>query len=420
MDLEHHPCFHAKVKGKYGRVHLPVAPRCNIKCNYCNRKYDCVNESRPGVTSRVVSPGQAVEYLKIVLEKEPRIKVAGIAGPGDPFANPEATMETLELAREQFPDLILCLATNGLELSPYIDRLAELNVTNVTVTVNAVDPVVGARIYAWVRDGNVVYRKEKGAELLLGRQLEAIRELKEHGITVKVNTILVPGKNDEHMIDVARTMGGLGVDLLNCIPMFPTPGSPFEEIAEPSKKLVSTIRNEAEKYVPQMRHCARCRADAVGLLAHDRIDEFRRYLTSCAALPIGPKERRPCVAVASREGMLVNQHLGEADRFLIYTEGKDRFNLVDTRLAPTPGTGRKRWVDLAETLNDCRAILVGALGETPKTILEQAGIQPVEMYGFIEEGLSAIYEGRDVRSLKGRRVSCTDATGCTGTGLGCG
>jgi nitrogen fixation protein NifB len=118
--------------------------------------------------------------------------------------------------------------------------------------------------------------------------------------------------------------------------------------------------------------------------------------------------------------MLVNQHLGEADRFLIYTEGKDRFNLVDTRLAPTPGTGRKRWVDLAETLNDCRAILVGALGETPKTILEQAGIQPVEMYGFIEEGLSAIYEGRDVRSLKGRRVSCTDATGCTGTGLGCG
>ena len=43
-----HPCFNAKVKGQFGRVHLPVAPKCNILCNYCNRKFDCVNESRPG------------------------------------------------------------------------------------------------------------------------------------------------------------------------------------------------------------------------------------------------------------------------------------------------------------------------------------------------------------------------------------
>ena len=93
-DFHRHPCFNADAKGKYGRVHLPVAPKCNIKCNFCDRKYDCVNESRPGVTSNVLTPAQAEIYMDKVLEKEPRITVAGIAGPGDPFANPEETMET--------------------------------------------------------------------------------------------------------------------------------------------------------------------------------------------------------------------------------------------------------------------------------------------------------------------------------------
>ena len=103
IDYAKHPCFNAKVKGQFGRVHLPVAPKCNIKCNFCDRKYDCVNESRPGVTSTVFSPEQALVYMEKVLEKEPRITVAGIAGPGDPFANGEQTMETLRLIREKIP-----------------------------------------------------------------------------------------------------------------------------------------------------------------------------------------------------------------------------------------------------------------------------------------------------------------------------
>src|SRR3974390_3356499 len=93
LDIKRHPCFNAEVKGSCGRLHLPVAPKCNIMCNFCNRKYDCVNESRPGVTSTVLTPAQAEDYVRQVLEAEPRITVAGIAGPGDPFANPVETME---------------------------------------------------------------------------------------------------------------------------------------------------------------------------------------------------------------------------------------------------------------------------------------------------------------------------------------
>ena len=93
-DLSKHPCFNAEAKQKYARVHLPVAPRCNVQCNYCNRKYDCCNESRPGVCSTLLSPVQALKYLQALNGKIPDVSVVGIAGPGDPFANPEETMLT--------------------------------------------------------------------------------------------------------------------------------------------------------------------------------------------------------------------------------------------------------------------------------------------------------------------------------------
>ena len=283
LNTDRHPCFNVAVKGECGRVHLPVAPKCNIMCNYCNRKYDCVNESRPGVTSAVLKPKQAIAYLEQVLEDEPRITVAGIAGPGDPFANPKETLETIRLIRRRFPDLLLCLATNGLGLPPYLDELAELQVSHVTLTVNAVDPEIGSQIYSWVRDGKVIYRGRQAAEVLLERQLESIRGLKARGITVKINTIIIPGINDHHVQAVAKKMAELGVDILNCMPVFPNADTPFGHLPEPLPEQMNVIRREAEKIIPQMHHCTRCRADAVGLLEADRTDEFRGCLSACAS-----------------------------------------------------------------------------------------------------------------------------------------
>jgi nitrogen fixation protein NifB len=420
LDITRHPCFNESAKGTCGRVHLPVAPECNIKCNYCNRKYDCVNESRPGVTSSVLTPKQAILYLEQVLERAPNTTVAGIAGPGDAFANPRVTMETLRLIRERFPDLLLCLATNGLNVGPYIEELASLNVSHVTITVNAIDPEIGAKIYSWVRDGKVIYRGIDAARLLLSRQLDAIAALKAAGIVVKVNTIVIQGVNDHHIRDVARKIASLGADIQNCMIMFPNPGTPFADIAEPSAERVKAIRQEAEQLVPQMKHCTRCRADAVGLLDKDQSAEFRGCLSACSRTQEIVVEDRPFVAVATLEGVLVNQHLGEATHFHVWGEAPEGYKLIDTRPAPEPGAGVHRWLALAETLRDCRAILVSGIGETPRKILEENEILPVQMNGFIQTGLDAIYQGKDVTTLKGRRGGCEKAAGCSGQGGGCG
>jgi nitrogen fixation protein NifB len=420
LNLDNHPCFNAEVKGECGRVHLPVAPKCNIRCNYCNRKFDCVNESRPGVTSAVLSPAQALNYLEQVLAKEPRITVAGIAGPGDPFANPRETLETVRLIRQKFPDLLLCLATNGLGLLPYLDELAELQVSHVTLTVNAVDPEIGAKIYGWVRDGKKIYRGLKAAELLLARQLAAIAGLKARGIVVKVNTIIIPGINDQHAAAVARKMAELEVDILNCMPVYPNADTPFGDLPEPQPEEMAAVRRDAEEFLPQMRHCTRCRADAVGLLESDRTEEFRGCLAQCAAtLEMSPE--RPYVAVATREGMLVNLHLGEAASFQIWGPNGRGYRVVEERTAPPPGHGGQRWWALAELLKDCRAVLVSALGETPGAILRESGVAPVETGGFIETALEAIYSGAPLSALKGRRGGlakpCSGGKG--GPGGGC-
>ncbi len=421
QDFSKHPCFNPKVKGQFGRVHLPVAPNCNIKCNYCNRKYDCVNESRPGVTSNLLSPGQALVYVEKVLEKEPRISVVGIAGPGDPFANANETLETMQLIRTKFPEMILCLSSNGLALSKYVNDIAEIGVSHVTVTVNAVDAEIGQNIYSWVRDGKIVYRGRQAAELLLSRQLKAIEGLKKHGITVKINTVVVPGINDHHITAIAKKMKSLGVDLLNCMAMFPNAGTPFGEIIEPDKKMIAEIRLKAEKYLPQMRHCTRCRADAVGLLGQDQSSEMAGCLSACSKMPMKPKDERPYVAVASMEGVLINQHLGEAEKLQIWVQDGDGFKMIEERDTPKAGCGPKRWLYMARTLNDCKAIVVSGVGNNPKNILEKYGIRTYVMNGFIELGLEAMFSGRQdkLAAMKGRATACADKSQCAGGGGGC-
>nr|MCU0589830.1 nitrogen fixation protein NifB [Syntrophobacteraceae bacterium] len=237
------------------------------------------------------------------------------------------------------------------------------------------------------------------------------------GVVVKVNTIVMPGINDDHVLEVARAMADLGVDILNCMPVYPNAETPFESIPEPTHDQMAAIRAAAGELLPQMHHCTRCRADAVGLLDADRTAEFRDTLMECSTRQPYEAER-PRVAVATLEGMLVNQHLGEAHRLQIWERGEGGFRLVEERPAPEPGGGVRRWMDLAQVIRDCRAVLVSGIGDNPRAVLARAGIVAVEMSGFIQEGLEAVYGDLNVAALRKRRTQC--GVGCGGGGTGCG
>jgi nitrogen fixation protein NifB len=421
--FSNHPCFNASVRHRTGRVHLPVASRCNIQCNYCNRKYDCANESRPGVSSVVLDSFQALCYLDLVFASLPDISVIGIAGPGDPFADSSATLRTMELVGSKYPDKILCVATNGLCLCEHIDRVSELNISHVTVTMNAVDPEVGAKIYAWVRLGNRVYRGVEGAKILFERQVESIRRLKSRGIVVKVNTVVIPSVNYNHVLEVSRFCGELGVDVQNCIPLVRVEGSVFSKIEEPVASSMSELRQAAEHYVPQMEHCGRCRSDAVGLLGESNGIEINRILHEAAL--ISPTVERPKVAVATLEGLFVNCHLGEADFFCVFGKRDDKIVLLEQRPAVQRGLGDLRWRKLAEVLSDCAVVLVSGCGEPPRRVLEECGLRVIVLEGLISEAVPCIFAGKELPKALLRTpgvcgTSGCGSVGCKGSGFGCG
>ncbi len=123
--VQEHPCYSSKAQHRFGRIHLAVAPKCNIQCNFCVRKYDCVNEARPGITSKVLTPREALERTKEVVDRHHFIKVVGVAGPGDPLFN-EETFETFRLVKEAFPWVMCCMSTNGLLLPDRAELLLTL------------------------------------------------------------------------------------------------------------------------------------------------------------------------------------------------------------------------------------------------------------------------------------------------------
>lgn len=419
LDLTQHPCFNSDVRHTTGRIHLPVAPKCNIQCNYCDRKFDCMNESRPGVTSAVLEPKQALAYLGKVMERVPQLKVVGIAGPGDPFATPDETLETLRLVRETYPEMLLCVASNGLNVAPYAEELARLQVSHVTITVNTIDPAIGVKIYSWVRDHKTIYRGEAAARILWERQLEAIKALKAAGVVLKVNTILVPGINDDHVAVVAEEMRALGADVMNCIPLYPVAGTPFAEIGEMPLAEVAKIRAGVAKVLPQMEHCTRCRADAVGLLGADQSSELVTLMRDSANGLLDDRSGRPYVAVASMEGILVNQHLGEAERLWIFEHDEIKPRLVAMRETPEEGSGTQRWRELAKTIEDCHTILVSGVGRAPRWVLENSGLRVIEASGLVAPAMESLHRSGDVPAAMKKQFKSCGSSGCEGTGTGC-
>jgi nitrogen fixation protein NifB len=235
---------------------------------------------------------------------------------------------------------------------------------------------------------------------------------------VKINTIIVPGVNDEHVPEIARRVAELGADVANCVPLYPVEGTEFGSVTPPSPDRVAAIRAEVRRHLPTMEHCTRCRADAVGLLGEPMPPRVELALLHAAAGgKDGEKGNRPCVAVATMEGFLVNQHLGEADRLAVYNRGQRGFQLVETRPTPPPGGGRSRWLALAETLHDCQALLVASAGQAPCSVLADQGIKVISMEGLIEEGLDAVYRGVEIRSPMRKEHRC--GSGCAGNGQGC-
>lgn len=255
-----HPCF-GEHKTNKGRIHLPISPGCNIQCRFCDRRINDV-EQRPGVTSKVISPDEALVVIERALELCPEITVVGIAGPGDTLATDNA-LNTFRLVNDNFPQLIKCMSTNGLLLFEKADEIIDIGVDSLTVTVNAVDPEIETKLNSSIIYHGKRYEGVEAARILIENQLKGIKKVADAGITIKVNTVLVPGINEEHIEDIAKAVSDAGARMYNIIPLIPQ--YELADLPEPTCIQIDDARMRAERYIDVFRHCQRCRADAIGI-----------------------------------------------------------------------------------------------------------------------------------------------------------
>lgn len=240
---------------------MPVCPGCNIACRFCDRTRNDVEE-RPGVTSKILKPEECIDILGKALDICPDIKVAGIAGPGDTLASDYA-LRTFRIIKEHYPELIKCMSTNGLLLSERADEVIAVGIDSLTVTVNAVDPEIESKLNSYILYHGEKIEGAEGAKILIKNQLEGIRKISSAGITIKVNTVLVPGINDGHIEEIAKTVKEAGASIYNIIPLIPQ--HELKNLRAPVCAEIDSARTKAAKYIDVFRHCQHCRADAIGV-----------------------------------------------------------------------------------------------------------------------------------------------------------
>ncbi|SCZ32357.1 nitrogen fixation protein NifB [Afifella marina DSM 2698] len=430
--VKDHPCYSEEAHHYFARMHVAVAPACNIQCNYCNRKYDCANESRPGVVSERLDPDQAVKKVIAVANEVPQLSVLGIAGPGDACYDWRKTKETFERVSKEIPDLKLCLSTNGLALPDYVDEIADMAIDHVTITINAIDPEIGAKIYPWVFYDHRRWTGVEASRILLERQMLGLEMLVARDILVKVNSVMIPGINDAHLIEVNKAVKEKGAFLHNIMPLISDPahGTHFGLTGQrgPTPMEVKALQDKVEGGTKLMRHCRQCRADAVGILGEDRGQEFtmdqlpetvsydparREEYRSVVATVRGEhaatKEAAKAdlaevrdapvllVAVATRGGGRINLHFGHAQEFQVFEVSPGGVTFVGHRKVEQychGGHGEERAFDgIVETLQGVSTVLCAKIGEAPKDRLEKVGIKASDAHAFdwIEAGIAAWY-----------------------------
>lgn len=257
-----HPCFNEKDHFKVGRIHIPATLRCNIQCRYCDRKLENKTDNMPGMAEKIIDVCQIKDYVDNKVNKNDKIKVIGIAGPGEPLSD-EHTFQLLKLIDELYPNYTKCISTNGLILSEKVELLKGYGVNTVTVTINAFTPETAVKIYKYVTINNKIASSLSDMEYFLNKQWEGIEKAVNLGLIVKINSVLIPKINTDEIIMISKKASEYNAYIHNITPLIPA--GEFEDIKAPSYIQLKDTRDKSSKYIRVFSLCKQCRADACGI-----------------------------------------------------------------------------------------------------------------------------------------------------------
>ncbi len=176
-------------------LRISVTDRCNFRCRYC-------------MPVEVFGPGYAFMQREDLLTFE---EIVSLVGALVPLGIGKIRLTGGEpLLRRGLDDLVSMLAamdgvqdiaitTNGVLLAHHAEALALAGLKRVTVSLDALDPVI--------------FAKMNGVGAKVERVLAGISSAQAFGLPVKVNTVIQRGVNEEEVLPLARWAKSAGVDL---------------------------------------------------------------------------------------------------------------------------------------------------------------------------------------------------------------
>lgn len=101
-------------------------------------------------------------------------------------------------------------------------------------------------------------------------------------------------------------------------------------------------------------------------------------------------------AIASTDGIVVNEHFGRADRFHIYELSDSGFRFIETRFTDKCCHGGEHedisFDRIAEALSDCKAVFVSKIGYGAAAYMESKGFEIFESPNFINDVLQKVID----------------------------
>jgi predicted Fe-Mo cluster-binding NifX family protein len=94
------------------------------------------------------------------------------------------------------------------------------------------------------------------------------------------------------------------------------------------------------------------------------------------------------IAVATKDGVAINEHFGHAKFFYIYDITAKSVSHIETRAVPHYCLGghsdKSAMPNILETIADCKAVFVAKIGDGPTEKLQARGIEAVSQYTWEE------------------------------------
>ncbi|WP_082591072.1 GTP 3',8-cyclase MoaA [Sediminicola sp. YIK13] len=168
---------------KINYLRLAVTDRCNLRCNYC-MPAEGINFAK---NDKLFAIDELYTLSKIMVEQGiDKIRITG----GEPFVRKDLMVLLRKMAiLDGLKDI--SITTNATLIGPYIDELKELGITNINVSMDAIQK----------ETFNIITRR-KQYETVYQNLIRLISE----GFNVRINFIVLDGQNTQDILPILEAM----------------------------------------------------------------------------------------------------------------------------------------------------------------------------------------------------------------------